>query len=142
MGISCTARGDDLPIDVVISVDPERMIVLLLSDLPFIVSEEGRFDMAVAVNALNYKITVGNFDYDMESGRTLFRMTQCFADSVIGEGALLYMLCSSIGTRSVSPPMPHRERWRIIGKIPRLLCVSAKKDNASRAWRSRETCRC
>ena len=33
--ISCSARGDDLPIDVRIEVDPDRLLVMLLSEMPY-----------------------------------------------------------------------------------------------------------
>jgi len=90
--ISCSARGDDLPIDVRIQVDPDRLLVVLLSQLPFTVPEDKRVDLSLAVSAVNYAIVDGSFDYNFKNGILLFRMTSSYRESLIGKDLFEYML--------------------------------------------------
>lgn len=90
--ISCTAQGDDLPIDIRIEVDAERMLIMLLSDMPFNVPEDRRTALAVAVSLANYGMVDGSFDYNYLNGNIIFRLTSCYRDSLIGKNMLEYML--------------------------------------------------
>ncbi len=90
--ILCGARGEDIPMEVHIHVDPERQIVTLLSELPFSVPEEKRVEMAIAISAVNYALVDGNFDYNFMDGTVLFRMTSSYRESLIGKDVLKYML--------------------------------------------------
>ena len=96
--ISCGAQGDDLPMEINIQTDPERQIVILLSQLPFSIPDDKRIDVALAVSAINYAIVDGSFDYDFTSGRLLFRMTSSFRESLIGKDVFEYMLLVSCKT--------------------------------------------
>ncbi|MCI6245715.1 MAG: YbjN domain-containing protein [Eubacterium sp.] len=96
--IDCGAQGDDLPMDVNISVDADVMLIILLSQLPFVVQEDKRIDVAVAVSAVNNLIVDGSFDYDLRSGRMVFRMTSSFLESSVGEDVFSYMLLCSFKT--------------------------------------------
>ena len=89
--IECSAQGEDLPIDITIFVDPERMLIILMSRLPFIISEKARVDAAVAVSAVNNSLAHGSFDYDIKTGRLFFRMSNSFRESLIGEDLFMYM---------------------------------------------------
>lgn len=90
--IECGARGDDLAIDIAIKVDVERQLVLLLSHLPFVVAEDKRLDMAIAVSVINNALVDGCFDYDVKSGHMFFRMTNSYMESKIGTDVFAYML--------------------------------------------------
>lgn len=85
-------KGEDLPIDFSLYVDADRQILSLISHLPFVTPEDKRIDVAIAVSAVNYKLLDGCFDYDVRSGHMLFRMTNSFMESTIGEDLLLYLV--------------------------------------------------
>ena len=93
--ITCEAQSDDLPMEVTVRVDPERRVVLLLSLVPFVVEEDKRIDVAIAVSEINKRLVDGCFDYDVLSGHMFFRMTNSFIESKIGEDVFSYMLLSS-----------------------------------------------
>lgn len=92
LSITCSARGDDLPVEISVRVDPERMLVMLFSHLPFVISEEKRLEVAVAICAINDMLSDGSFDYDVTSGHIFFRISNSFLDRNIGGELLIYML--------------------------------------------------
>lgn len=97
--ITSAAQGDDLPIDLRITVDPDRLLVILLSTIPFTIPEDRRTALAVAVSAANYGLVDGNFDYDYLNGRIVFRLTSCYRESLMGKEMFEYMLfiaCSTV----------------------------------------------
>lgn len=96
--IECGAQGDDLPMDIRMEVDADRMLVALYSKLPFSVPEDKRVDVSLAVSAINYTMIDGSFDYNFMNGNLLFRLTTSFRDSMISTAALSYMLSVSCGT--------------------------------------------
>jgi len=98
LAIECGAQGDDLPMKITIQVDADRHLIMLLSHLPFVVSEEKRLDLAVAVSVVNNRLVDGSFDYDVKSGHMFFRMTNSFLESEIGDDAFSYMLFCSCQT--------------------------------------------
>ena len=76
--IKSGVQGDDLPIEFVIKVDPDKELVRFLSKLPFEVPEDKRVDIAIAACVANFYMISGNFDFNVENGETYFRMTQSF----------------------------------------------------------------
>ena len=98
LAIECTAQGDDLPMQIDVRVDADRMLVLLFSHLPFIIQENKRIDVAIAVSAVNNALVDGSFDYDFSSGHMFFRMTNSFIESEISEEVFSYMLFCSCQT--------------------------------------------
>jgi hypothetical protein len=92
MIISFSAEGDDLPVNVTIKVDDEVMLVKLFSHLPLTVPEDKRLDVAIAVNAINYALSDGSFDYDLRTGRLIFRLTNSFMDTELSESVFAYMV--------------------------------------------------
>ena len=98
LSINCKAQGDDLPMDIRVQVDAERQLVLLLSLLPFVTPEERRVEMAVAVSNANNLIVDGSFDFDVMSGRMLFRMTNSFLESELGKDVFAYLILCSCKT--------------------------------------------
>ena len=98
LSITCVAKGEDLPIDLVIKVDAERMLVILLSRMPFTIKDELRIEAAVAVSAVNNILVDGCFDYDITNGEIFFRMTNSYCDSTIGTDVLEYLVYCSCHT--------------------------------------------
>lgn len=90
--ITCTANGEDLPMDLTIKADPGKQMVLLISHLPFTVPEEKRLDAAIAISVINDHLVDGNFDYDIAGGHIFFRMNNSFMDSKLSEKVFLYLL--------------------------------------------------
>lgn len=96
--IRCTARGDDLPISLLLRVEPERKIVLFTSHI-FEVDEAKRSEMAVAVVVANYELTIGCFDFDIRDGELSYRVCIPYRDSILGSmvfGDLLYTTCATV----------------------------------------------
>lgn len=89
--------GDDLPIPLIVSIDADRMLIVLHSQMLFDVPKDRRCEMAVAISRANYGIADGGFDYDFLSGRIVFRMTSCYRDSLIGQELFEYMLMYAFG---------------------------------------------
>lgn len=92
LSIECEAQGDDLAMDVSMTVDPERNLVILISHMPFCFPEDKRLDATVAVCAVNNMLADGCFDYDVMSGHLFFRMTNSFIESSIGESVFNYLI--------------------------------------------------
>lgn len=98
LSINCSAQGEDLPMEVTILVEADRQLITLFSHLPFVISEEKRLDIAIAVCMVNNKMVDGSFDYDITGGRLFFRMTNSFIESEMGNELFNYMLLCSLST--------------------------------------------
>lgn len=85
-------RGEDLPMDFFFVVDEERMIIRLMSRLPFAMKEDKRIDGAIMTCAATNKLANGCFDYDISKGTITFRMTASYRESMIGEGLFDYLI--------------------------------------------------
>ena len=96
--ITCGAQGEDLPMEIRISIDAERQLIMLLSQMPFKISEDKRTALAVAVSVANNGMVDGSFDYDYLGGDIIFRMTSSFRDSLVGKDVFEYMLYCSCFT--------------------------------------------
>lgn len=96
--IKSGAKGDDLPIDFIMTVDPQSEIVTFLSLLPFKADEDKRIDMALAVCVANYGLKDGSFDYKVEDGSIIFRLTSSYRGSTLSEDLFEYMLMVSATT--------------------------------------------
>lgn len=90
--IKCGARGEDLPIEIIIQVDAGRQLVYLLSPMSFEIKEDNRLDVAVAISYINNMLVHGCFDYNINTGTIVFRMPNSFMDSTLGEEVFRYML--------------------------------------------------
>ncbi|MBR2860897.1 MAG: YbjN domain-containing protein [Clostridia bacterium] len=90
--IHCQAQGEDLPIDVVIDVNTERMLLVMFSAFPFAIQEDKRLEAAMAVCAVNNSLVEGSFDYDINSGKIHFRIANSFFNCEISEETFKYML--------------------------------------------------
>ncbi len=91
-------HGDGLPMDLTISIDPERDLIRLLSFLPFKVPEEKVSEVAMGVCQINDILINGNFDLGIERRRVTFRMVQCYRDSLLDMEVFKYMIFVSLNT--------------------------------------------
>lgn len=96
--VSCGLIGEDLPMDMILAVHPERQIVRLISPIPFTVPEDKRVDIALATTVVNDRIVDGSFDFDLSKGRICFRCTASYIESILGKELFSYMLHISAST--------------------------------------------
>lgn len=90
--LSFDIRGDDLTMDVSASIDERLQRIYVLSHLPFAFSEDKRLDGAIATSVINYNLVDGSFDYNMKTGRTVFRMTNSFKGCEVGRELFDYIM--------------------------------------------------
>ena len=88
-------NGDDIPMQFIMFVDPEKQLITSLSPLPFKMSEEKRIDGAIAACVASFGMADGSFDYNLQDGRISFRMTASYRKSTIGDGLFQYMMSCS-----------------------------------------------
>lgn len=96
--IEMIMRGDDLPMEVRFQVIDERKVMRLLSILPFRVSDSKRVEIANVICKINDQLLNGCFDYNEEHGLIIFRLTQIFIGSLIGEETIQYMIGLSLNS--------------------------------------------
>lgn len=96
--IKSGVKGDDLPIEFIVMVNPRNEVVQLLSAMPFNMPEDKRIDGAIAICAANYGLIDGSFDYDLSDGQIIFRLTSSYRDSLLGEKLFEYMIMVSAST--------------------------------------------
>ena len=96
--IRCGARGEDLSMDLIISVDEDRDIITVISPLPFEVEDDKMVDMAIAINAANSNFVNGCFDYGLTKGHVFFRISASFRDSVLSEEVYRYLILCTCST--------------------------------------------
>lgn len=96
--ITCGARGEDLPMDIIIMVNPRAQVVSVVSPLPFKIAEDKRVEGAMAVCIANYGLVNGCFDYDLSDGEIRFRVVSSFRESILSEELFNYMIMIAAGT--------------------------------------------
>lgn len=111
LSINCGAQGEDLPMEITVRVDAKRQLIMLLSRLPFVISEDKRLDMAIATSIANNGMVDGCFDFDVADGHMFFRMTSSFIESEIGSELFTYMLMVSCRTID-----EYNDRFLMLGK--------------------------
>ena len=98
LSISFTTAGDDLPIKIRVIVDSKKQLISLFSQIPVVVPEEKRLDLAIAVTVANNSLVDGCFDYDLSEGYIVYRMTSSFIESEIGRDLFEYLMIVSCQT--------------------------------------------
>lgn len=96
--IRSTVHGDDIPMDMVIIVNPDAQTVSFFSPMPFKVPDDKISEMAIAIAIANNGLRNGSFDFDISDGKILFRMTACYIDSILGKELYRMMLIVSSNT--------------------------------------------
>ena len=85
-------RTEDLPVHHIIIVDAERQILRMASPIPLEMAEDKRAEGAVITTVATMGLRDGNFDYDLQTGRIVFRLTASFRGSEIGIGLAHYFI--------------------------------------------------
>ncbi len=98
MAVKAGIKGDDLPIHFTMSVRPDMEIVQIMSWMPFEVPEDKRVDIAIAVCVANYTLAQGCFDFSIENGNLLFRMTTNYMKSELSDDLLEHIIFLSAAT--------------------------------------------
>ena len=96
LSISSAVNGEDMPMPIDIRVDAERQLVMMYSSMPFDIPEDMRIPMAVAVACANCGIVDGGFDYDVEDGHLVFRITASFKESLLSRQVFDYMIDAAL----------------------------------------------
>jgi len=97
--ITCGAKGEDLPIELMIRVDAKRRLISILSRLPSVFGEDKRVDGNLAICVANKGMVHGCFDFDNSTGKVYFRMANSYRGCRISKDLCLYMTycaCSTI----------------------------------------------
>ena len=106
-----TARGEDLPINVLFRVDTDRNVLTVHSLLDAEASDDKKVEFAVATNAANYALVNGAFDFDIDNGKVTYRMAQPCFDGGISEKIVTYMIYSVFSTVD-----EYNDRFLMLGK--------------------------
>ena len=96
--IKSVLRGEDLPVEFILVVNPRNQVVQFLSRLPFDIPEDKRVDGAIAVCTANYGLIDGSFDYDLRDGEIRYRLTCSYRDSQLSEDLFEYMIMAAAST--------------------------------------------
>ena len=96
--IKSGVKGDDLPVEFIVLVNPRNEVVQFYSAMPFNVPEDKRLDAALAVCVANYGLVDGSFDYDLSDGEIRFRLTCSYRESTLSEELFEYMIMVSAST--------------------------------------------
>ena len=83
---------EDLPVHYIFIVDEARQMLRLASPMAFTMDESKRTEGAVAAVCATGCLRDGCFDYDLRTGRIVFRLTASFLDSEFGEGMIHYFI--------------------------------------------------
>lgn len=84
--------------DILFDVRDERRIVILISIMPFKIPEDKKIEVMLAITYVNNRLIDGSFDFDIESGIIVFRLTASFIESILGKELFEYMLMVSAST--------------------------------------------
>lgn len=98
LAITCTARGDDLPVELTVTVDADRELVMVMSRLPVVAPEDKRVETTIAVSAANNIMVNGCFDFDLSNGCLYFRIANSYIDSELGEDLFFYLIMCACTT--------------------------------------------
>lgn len=90
--ILASARGEDLPMNLIVQVDPQRQLISLFSNMPFNMDKEKLLEGAVATSIINHLLADGSFDYDVHDGSILFRMTTSWRGGLISDEVFEYLM--------------------------------------------------
>ncbi len=87
--IEFQVEGEPFPLHFKVTELVEGGVLNCYSTLAFDVPEEHRAAYAAAVCQLNYdEMRVGNYDFDCQTGKTLFRLSLMYRDSLIANATI------------------------------------------------------
>ena len=83
--ISISFSTNDFQVDILGRIIERIESAYFRSELPFIVKEDKRIEVAIAINAINNMIVYGSFDYDFDNGKITYRLTAPYTQTVLSE---------------------------------------------------------
>lgn len=84
--------GEDIPMKFIMMVIPGHQIINLISPMPFKMKENKRVEGAIATCIATYGLPDGCFDYNIDDGSIMLRLTASYRGSLIGEELFQYMI--------------------------------------------------
>lgn len=90
--LSFTTSGEKFPVTVKIMVDAERNLIRFFSRLSFDIPDEKKLEIAVAVTKINYSLSIGNFNLDIDTGEIYFSYNVSYLESKLGNEAITYII--------------------------------------------------
>lgn len=92
LAVFCTITGEDLPVELNYFVRKTPQVVTLFSPLPFSVPEDQRMAVATALTVVNDSLIFGAFDFNLNSGKIVFRASVPYMDTELAQEIFFYML--------------------------------------------------
>lgn len=93
--VTTGAKGEKMPIPLIILVQRSMNTLSIYSELPFAVPEAVRERVAVAINLINYTIVNGCFDYNYSEGKIVFRIAQYVGESGITPNDIHHLIVTA-----------------------------------------------
>ncbi len=118
-------KGDDLPIEFILVVHPEKQVVQLLSWLTAELPEDKRLDGALAVCVANNGLCDGSFDYDLSDGKIMWRLTTSYRGSTVTPELFEYIIAVSASTID-----QYNDRFFMLAKNMMTLQQFLEKENS------------
>ena len=94
--ISYGVHGDNLHMDFTISVLPEKQLISLRSDLPCKFPPKMTAIGSMVICAINYALSDGRFEFDIDNGSVSFIMTENCHGSLLSQEGFIYILNYSV----------------------------------------------
>ena len=89
---------EDIPMKFIFSIDPRTKNVVMISPLPFTVTDESFYNVAYAAATVSSGLYDGTFCYNMARRELLFKMSLSYFEGDIDEKVFMYMVSCSIST--------------------------------------------
>lgn len=89
-------QGDGLPINLVIFPDTGTKTITMYAPLPLTFSADKRVEGAVVTSYANFILSDGGFDYEVTGGKTVFKMTSSYRESLIAPDVIGMMIAYAL----------------------------------------------
>lgn len=96
LAVESGVKGKSTGVDFKITTEPNNQIIILYAKVPFVVSEEKRIDLAVAVTTANCNVLHGAFEYNFVNGEIFFKIATAYCDCSIGKQLIEYLVMYSV----------------------------------------------
>jgi len=90
--IEFSFQEDELLVLISGKIDADKEYITFISPIPFVVEEEKKLEVAVAVTEVNSHLLRGNFYFNIDKGLLYFHLSSCYAGSNISEEAIKYLI--------------------------------------------------
>ena len=98
LSVSFDVLCEDIPMSFIFSIDSRAKNLVMLSPLPFAVTDESFYNVAYAASAVSGQLYDGTFCYNMARRELLFKMNMSYFEGDIDEEVFMYMVSCSIST--------------------------------------------